>query len=84
MTAPTAQIVTCWALGAALLEGGLTNYPSEYWHWSYGDQGWAYRTGANQALYGVTLDVFAMIMLVGAAWVSYLAGSHGFVAGLNR
>ncbi|MCH8979591.1 MAG: dipeptidase [Armatimonadetes bacterium] len=38
----------------ALLEGGLTNYPSEYWHWSYGDQGWAYRTGAPNAIYGVT------------------------------
>jgi D-alanyl-D-alanine dipeptidase len=21
----------------------ITNYPSEFWHWSYGDQGWAYR-----------------------------------------
>ncbi len=40
--------------GDALLEGGLTNYPSEYWHWSYGDQGWAYRTGAPNALYAVT------------------------------
>lgn len=38
----------------ALIEGGLTNYPSEYWHWSYGDQGWAYRTGATHAIYGVT------------------------------
>ena len=37
----------------ALTEGGMTNYPSEYWHWSYGDQGWAYRTGAPNALYGV-------------------------------
>lgn len=38
----------------ALLEGGMTNYPSEYWHWSYGDQGWAYRTGEPFAIYGVT------------------------------
>lgn len=37
----------------ALLEGGMTNYPSEYWHWSYGDQGWAYRTHAAHAIYGV-------------------------------
>ncbi|MCH7945760.1 MAG: dipeptidase [Armatimonadetes bacterium] len=41
----------------ALLEGGLTNYPSEYWHWSFGDQGWAYRTGAAHAIYGVTEPV---------------------------
>ncbi len=38
----------------ALLEGGMTNYPSEYWHWTYGDQGWAYRTGSPNAIYGVT------------------------------
>lgn len=30
-------------LREAMLHGGMTNYPSEYWHWSYGDQGWAYR-----------------------------------------
>lgn len=39
-------------LHEALLSGGLTNYPSEWWHWSYGDQGWAYRTGAPNAIYG--------------------------------
>lgn len=33
---------------------GLTNYPSEYWHWSFGDQGWAYRTGTESAIYGPT------------------------------
>lgn len=36
----------------ALMPTGLTNYPSEYWHWSYGDQGWAYRGGHPHALYG--------------------------------
>lgn len=30
----------------------ITNYPSEYWHWSYGDQGWAYRGGHPTAIYG--------------------------------
>ena len=30
-------------LREAMLAGGMTNYPSEWWHWSYGDQGWAYR-----------------------------------------
>ena len=38
----------------ALGEAGLTNYPGEYWHWSYGDQGWAYRGGHGCALYGPT------------------------------
>jgi D-alanyl-D-alanine dipeptidase len=37
---------------AALTSTGITNYPSEYWHWSYGDQGWAYRGGHQHALYG--------------------------------
>lgn len=41
-------------LADALLTGGLTNYPSEFWHWSYGDQGWAFRTGADAAIYGPT------------------------------
>jgi D-alanyl-D-alanine dipeptidase len=41
------------ALLRAVLEAeGLTNYPSEYWHWSYGDQGWAYRGGRAAAVYG--------------------------------
>ena len=36
----------------ALTAAGLTNYPSEWWHWTYGDSGWAYRTGAPYAIYG--------------------------------
>lgn len=39
-------------LAEAILPTGITNYPSEYWHWSYGDQGWAYRGGHDSALYG--------------------------------
>lgn len=39
-------------LAEALLPTGLTNYPSEFWHWSYGDQGWAYRCGHPHAIYG--------------------------------
>ncbi|MBU6388957.1 D-alanyl-D-alanine carboxypeptidase family protein [Patescibacteria group bacterium] len=30
---------------------GLTNYVDEWWHWSYGDNGWALRVGADHALY---------------------------------
>jgi len=36
----------------ALLHTGLTNYPMEYWHWSFGDSGWALRTGNKTAIYG--------------------------------
>lgn len=42
-------------LAEALLPTGITNYPSEFWHWSYGDQGWAYRGGHPHALYGRTM-----------------------------
>ncbi len=39
-------------LSSAMIGAGITNYPSEYWHYSYGDQGWAYRGGHPAALYG--------------------------------
>ncbi|WP_329100569.1 M15 family metallopeptidase [Micromonospora sp. NBC_01699] len=39
-------------LCAALHGAGLVNYPSEWWHWSYGDRYWAYLTGSDHALYG--------------------------------
>lgn len=39
-------------LGAALTGAGLVNYPTEWWHWSYGDRYWALASGAPAALYG--------------------------------
>ncbi|MFI6561978.1 M15 family metallopeptidase [Streptomyces sp. NPDC050534] len=39
-------------LGRALGAAGLVNYPTEWWHWSYGDRYWALMTGAPAALYG--------------------------------
>ncbi|MGV4923967.1 peptidase M15D vanX D-ala-D-ala dipeptidase [Streptomyces sp. BHT-5-2] len=39
-------------LAAALRGAGLVNYPTEWWHWSYGDRYWAVETGAEHALYG--------------------------------
>jgi zinc D-Ala-D-Ala dipeptidase len=39
-------------LAEAISGTGLTNYPSEYWHWSHGDQGWAYRGGHAHAIFG--------------------------------
>ncbi|MFE0375758.1 nitrilase-related carbon-nitrogen hydrolase [Streptomyces inhibens] len=38
-------------LAAALTAAGLVNYPTEWWHWSYGDRYWALATGADHALY---------------------------------
>jgi D-alanyl-D-alanine dipeptidase len=39
-------------LCAALYAVGLVNYPSEWWHWSYGDRYWAFTSGATSARYG--------------------------------
>ncbi|SEF65206.1 D-alanyl-D-alanine dipeptidase [Nonomuraea solani] len=39
-------------LGAALESAGLVNYPTEWWHWSYGDRYWAMVTRSAHALYG--------------------------------
>ncbi|GAA3482363.1 hypothetical protein GCM10018966_068950 [Streptomyces yanii] len=39
-------------LGSVLTAAGLVNYPTEWWHWSYGDRYWALNTGAAAALYG--------------------------------
>lgn len=40
-------------LRSALTGAGLVNYPTEWWHWSWGDQYWALMTGAGAARYGV-------------------------------
>ncbi len=37
----------------ALQKAGLSNYPKEYWHWSYGDIWWAKRNKKKVAIYGV-------------------------------
>ena len=39
-------------LATVLTWSGFVNYPTEWWHWSYGDRYWALTTGAPAALYG--------------------------------
>jgi D-alanyl-D-alanine dipeptidase len=39
-------------LGRALTGVGLVNYPTEWWHWSFGDRYWALITGSASACYG--------------------------------
>ena len=39
-------------LGRAMTAAGFVNYPTEWWHWSYGDRYWALLTGAPTAKYG--------------------------------
>jgi D-alanyl-D-alanine dipeptidase len=38
-------------LSRALSGAGFVNYPTEWWHWSYGERYWAQATG-NSACYG--------------------------------
>ena len=39
-------------LASVLRSAGLVNYPTEWWHWSFGDRYWALLTGADAAAYG--------------------------------
>jgi D-alanyl-D-alanine dipeptidase len=39
-------------LAAVLSKAGFVNYPTEWWHWSYGDRYWALLTGRPHALFG--------------------------------
>lgn len=38
-------------MGDVLEAVGFVNYPTEYWHWSYGDRYWAYHKQKSNALY---------------------------------
>jgi D-alanyl-D-alanine dipeptidase len=37
----------------AMARAGFVNYPAEWWHWSYGDQYWAFQSSRPYAIYGV-------------------------------
>lgn len=43
-------------MGEALGAVGMVNYPTEWWHWSYGDRYWAWTTSAPAACYGPVPD----------------------------
>lgn len=42
-------------MSKALLAQGFVNYPTEYWHWSYGDRYWAFMEKQPQTLYSSVL-----------------------------
>jgi D-alanyl-D-alanine dipeptidase len=41
-------------LNSAMISAGFVNYPTEWWHWSYGERYWAFVTRAPYARYGPT------------------------------
>jgi len=44
-------------LVAALTEAGMVNYPTEWWHWSFGDRYWAFSTRATSTRYAAVAVV---------------------------
>jgi D-alanyl-D-alanine dipeptidase len=46
-------------LQRVLTDQGLVNYPTEWWHWSFGDRYWALVSGAEHATYGPVLEATA-------------------------
>jgi zinc D-Ala-D-Ala dipeptidase len=54
-------------LATALTTAGLVNYPTEWWHWSYGDRYWAYATGASHACYGPVSPDRVITAAIGAS-----------------
>jgi D-alanyl-D-alanine dipeptidase len=50
----------------AMSSAGFSNCADEWWHWSYGDSGWAARRGKDHAIYGLVVpppDVLAAATL---------------------
>jgi D-alanyl-D-alanine dipeptidase len=37
-----------------MINAGFTNLPSEWWHFDFGNQLWAWYSGNQQAIYGAT------------------------------
>lgn len=50
LISPTAQL-NRKQLYEIMTHHGFINYPTEWWHFSYGDRFWAYHTNAEYALY---------------------------------
>lgn len=46
---------------------GFTNYAGEWWHYSYGDSGWAWRLGRKTALYGLAEPTEEILQLLKGA-----------------
>lgn len=41
-------------LSKVMLDAGFIQHPNEWWHFSYGDQLWAWKSNLKQAIYGTT------------------------------
>lgn len=49
-------------MSMVLAQAGFVNYPTEYWHWSYGDRYWAYHKNQSCAFYSTITDDGAVLL----------------------
>lgn len=70
-------------LAEAMTTAGLVNYPTEWWHWSFGDRYWALLTGADAATAGpigtgalLTIDLDAVALNTRVLGVHLGAGTE--------
>ncbi len=49
-------------MSKVLANAGFVNYPTEYWHWSYGDKYWAYMENKAHAIYGSSAPYIRSIL----------------------
>jgi len=61
ITTPSAaqqvSIINRRMLYSVMINSGFTNLPSEWWHFDFGDQLWAWYSGSSEAIYGATEPV---------------------------
>jgi zinc D-Ala-D-Ala dipeptidase len=50
----------------AMLSAGFSNCAEEFWHFSWGDAGWAVRVGASECCYGVGKDFLPAVSKTGS------------------
>ncbi|MEI8410817.1 MULTISPECIES: M15 family metallopeptidase [unclassified Kribbella] len=48
-------------LADVLTAAGLVNYPTEWWHWSFGDRYWAYLEDRPNAIYGPASSLSTLV-----------------------
>jgi len=51
------SIINRRMLYSVMINAGFTNLPSEWWHFDFGDQLWAWYSGNSEAIYGATEPV---------------------------
>lgn len=61
-------------LVTSMLQAGFSNCRDEYWHYSYGDAGWAVRTGLTECFYGISELDSAVWLEKQRVWEVSMAG----------